>query len=295
MKFRLGLALAAALGAAAPATADAAEALFARARAIALAERCALSSEGARSALAVGRLTARGALIRAGASPHQLDALEAEAEQAAFEIDCADERAVNHARNIDNAYNAWRHLRAMEFPASERSWAASRPYDSQDFAWMLRQDIDVGAAHQAAFGMARLDGETTLAVAVSGLNARSARLYVRDAEDADGPPSPLTARLGGARDGLALRAWPDAFTTPHWAAGRVQGETVAALCEGWGEDAVIFRFDTRAQDALAALDPRESVYLEFDVVADNGEIRPERSLVEVGDFAAALLFVTAES
>ncbi len=295
MKFRLGLALAAALGASAPAAADAAEALFARARAIALAERCALSSEGARSALTVGRLTARGALIRAGAAPAALDDLEAAATRAALEIDCADERSLNHARNIENAYNAWRHLRAMEFPASERSWAAQRPYDSETFAWMLRQEIDTGAEYQAVFGMARLDGEATLAVAVSGLNARSARLYVRNAADADGPPSPMTARLGGAREGLALRAWPDAFTTPYWAAGREFGETVDALCEGWGEDGVLFRFDLRTQEALAALDPRESVYLEFDVVAENGDIRPQRTLIEVGDFAAAVMFVTAES
>jgi hypothetical protein len=49
------------------------------------------------------------------------------------------------------------------------------------------------------------------------------------------------------------------------------------------------RFPAAAEDALAALDPREAVAVEFLIAGDRGE-GVRTAYVEVGDFAAARAF-----
>jgi hypothetical protein len=53
--------------------------------------------------------------------------------------------------------------------------------------------------------------------------------------------------------------------------------------------AVAFRFPAAAADALAGLDPREAVAVEFLFAGDGGE-SVRTAYAEVGDFAAARAF-----
>ncbi len=53
-----------------------------------------------------------------------------------------------------------------------------------------------------------------------------------------------------------------------------------------------FRFPPAAARALAALDPREAVTLEF-LVQDRTGARARKAYVEVGDFAAGQAFLSA--
>ncbi len=57
------------------------------------------------------------------------------------------------------------------------------------------------------------------------------------------------------------------------------------------ETALAFRFPAAASDAVAALDPRESVAVEF-IFAGRAGDEVRTAYVEVGDFAAGRAFLT---
>lgn len=293
---KTALALACALAGPAIAHADAGAALFERARLAALDDACALLPGPARAALDAGRLQARGALESAGVARERLDALEYAAADAAATIACDSVEALGAAQFLIDAHRAWAGMRSMLFAGQAREWLAVRPSGSDAPTWIIRQDVETATGAAAAFGVASLRNEAGLAVAVAGARPRAARLLLRDTELAPEPTGADIARmaLGPQAEGLALRAAPAPFARAYWAATRAVGEDAAPLVDLEGDaEAAAFWFPQAALEALSTLHPSEAVAVEFDLAAPGGGHVTERVYVEVGDFAAALAFITA--
>jgi hypothetical protein len=60
-----------------------------------------------------------------------------------------------------------------------------------------------------------------------------------------------------------------------------------------GKDAIAYRFPASAAKAIAGLDPREAVSVEFLFQGPGGRTVVRRALIEVGDFAAGQAFLAA--
>ena len=140
------------------------------------------------------------------------------------------------------------------------------------------------------FGVAGHGDARPLIAAASfadGAQPYGARLVMRDASLTSGPYlDPRAADIAGrlpidAR--LPPRSASRVFTAEAMApAGRPAG---VRTCQArWA-----FRFPAAAAEALAGLDPREAVAVEFLFAGDDGE-EVRTAYVEVGDFAAARAF-----
>lgn len=293
----LAAALTAAIAAAAGARAqDAADVLYAeRAKASALNVRCGLFDDGAALAIAGGQILTRNALLRAGWTLGDLARLDAYAAGEAEALDCASPGASEIAGRVVGAYQAWRRLPAMTFAGDHRTWSATRTIGGDYAAWLVRQNVAEGADARALFGLARdEEGRVRLALALpAGAPVRAAHLHMRDFALSRGPVSAEYRRFTTTDTShpLAAVAPPDAFTTNVWGSGR---QTVAAgepLAEGFDAGAILIWYPVEAGATLAALDPRESAYLELELAPRGEPERRERLYVEIGDFAVARLFI----
>lgn len=280
---RTAAALAALLCLSAPAMAqDAATAFAGRSLARALDDRCGLYSETQRGALDAAWLQARGAMIRSGQAPEDLDILAAGYARRAQPMACESADAQAIAADVAAAFENLTRLREMDFPGSDRVWHASRPYPGYP-AWTLAQYPEPGDASRV-FGFFHAEGERRLSLGLpdaAGLS--TARIVMRDTE---AEPALIDPSLGGLLTVPGRPAWvrfapPAHAETAIFASGRETAET-----------GLRFVFPDRAVDALAGLDPRETVRVE--VMDARGRVT-ETHFVEVGDFAAGAAFLSAAS
>jgi hypothetical protein len=83
---------------------------------------------------------------------------------------------------------------------------------------------------------------------------------------------------------------------PRWAAlafaAQARDDADATLLPAGAKSATAFRFPPQAIDAIAALDPREAVAVEFLYAGRAGDVA-RQAYVEVGDFAAGRAFLAA--
>lgn len=251
--------------------------------------RCGLFTPELARALGAAAAQARGAALRAGASPDEVARAERIARLRAAEADCRSQDVTVAASRVRQAFAGFSHVNRLTYPGDINSWRADR-YSAANNPWRLRQDTIFGA-DRMSFGLAgRESAPVLLAVAEfsDGSAPYGARLVLRDVGRSTGPY--LERPTAGPTAGLPLfrRMPPAAAVTGVLAEAREPAgrDFVAKGEEGWA-----FRFPASAVKALAGLDPREAVAVEFLFPGD----RVRRAYVEVGDFAAGEAFLRVAS
>jgi hypothetical protein len=270
-------------GQAAAAT-PAANLFYERALMAAAGSACRLFAPDVSAALAASKAQARSAALRSGADAASLASLEAQARSAGA-ASCGSPGVAQAAAQVRAAFAGYAALDEMKFPGELSSWTASRPaadgwrvVQRDRFGWDVMQ-----------FGLAGHGDARPLIAAASfadGAQPYGARLVMRDASLTSAPYlDPRQADIAGrlpidAR--LPPRSASRVFTAGAMApAGVLQGPGMPG--------ALGFRFPAAAAEALAGLDPREAVAVEFLFAGENGE-EVRTAYVEVGDFAAARAF-----
>lgn len=248
--------------------------------------RCGLFTPEVSAALAAGAAQARGAALRAGADPKILAAREAGARRYAAQLDCRSPRVAAEAARVQQAFSGYSRVSRMTYPGDVADWRADRG-SGRVARWRLAQDAAF-AGGRMTFGLAGREGANALLAVADfpdGQTPYSARLVLRDSGRTLGPY--LDPRAGG--QALSRKLPPRGATRTFMAEARSEADETLlprGADEGWA-----FRFPAAAAQALADLDPREAVAVEF---LFSGE-RVRTAYVEVGDFAAGRAFLQVAS
>lgn len=248
--------------------------------------RCGLFTPDLARALDAAAKQARGAALRAGASREDVDRAERVARLHAAEADCRSKDVTVAANRVKEAFTGFARINRLTYHGDVAAWFADR-YVTPTNPWRLRQETVFGA-DKLTFGLAGSEeGPVLLAVGEFGDGAApyGARLVLRDTRRSAGPY--LRRAMGGATAGLSLpnRIPPSGALTGFLAEAR--GEAGRDLLPKGHDEGWAFRFPASAAQALANLDPREAVAVEFLFPGD----KVRRAYVEVGDFAAGRAFV----
>lgn len=249
-------------------------------------QRCGLFAPEVGQALASATAQARGAALRGGVSAEAVRAAARGAEGKAAAIDCRSPALAADAAQVRRAFAGFTRIGRLTYPGDVAAWQADRW--SRASAWRLKQQVAFGRDDALSFGLAGRDNvEALVAVATfsDGAEPYAARLVLRDTSRTIGPF--LDRRSDGPTAGLPLarRLPKDGGLTAYLAQARAPaGRDLLARGEGWA-----FRFPPEAARALAALDPREAVAVDF--LMPGAGVR--RAYVEVGDFAAGAAFLRA--
>lgn len=244
--------------------------------------RCALFTPQVAGALAAATQQARGAALRAGADPRTLAAQERDARARAARLDCRAPQVAAAAARVREAFAHFQTLSRMRYPGDVAGWRADRG-SGRTARWRLAQDARFGA-DRMTFGLAGWDGANGLIAVASfadGATPYAARLVLRDATRTNGPYLPD----GAPAAALSRKLPPRSATQAYMAEARSEAATDLLprdAASGWA-----FRFPAHAAGALAGLDPREAVAVEF--LFPGEQVRT--AYVEVGDFAAGRAFL----
>jgi hypothetical protein len=273
-------------------TAGAADLLYERTVMVAADQRCGLFDSGLSAALDSGRLQARGAAIRSGTSTSALAKVERRATAKAATTPCGSADLVTAASRVREAYHAYAQLSRMSYPGELAEWRADRSGGTAP-RWRLQQSVAFGSSRMT-FGLAgREDATALLAVAnfADGRTPYAARLVLRDRDITLGPY--LDARGQSlATLPLARRLPPSSGQAIYSAEAR--SAAAAGLLPRGAKSGWAFRFPPEAARALAELDPREAIAVEF-LFSGSGRDTVRRAYVEVGDFAAGKAFLQIAS
>lgn len=311
-----------------PALADPSDALLTpwtafhqRSAANALQARCGLLNADTGRALAAAERHARALLLRHGASDQAVRAARADAAAAIADAACDGDDAAALAAHIEMAFQAWSHTPQARFPGFQRFWDARRRWSPpavianadtvarQDtrarppMRWLVRQDAPepittprVETASKASLGLTLIDEEIRLSALLVGPAARahSARMTLRDSRRASRATVERLRRFAPARrDGLAVKAAPDALSRVFWASQRLADPHVQLLDHHTTDEAnsapraALFAFNATALTAFADLDPPEVVIVELELATGDQPAQSIAIAFEVGDFAAA--------
>ncbi|RYF94862.1 MAG: hypothetical protein EON95_03745 [Caulobacteraceae bacterium] len=254
--------------------------------------RCALFTPQVSAALDASRLQARGAALRAGARIETLGQTEGRAWRKARAADCRSPDLATAAGRVRSAFAGYSKLARMDYPGEVADWSADRSTSRSGERWKLSQTSAFGW-DRLRFGLAGQYGAPRLtAVAVFADNATpySARLVIRDITRTSGPYLDLRSRGRGGKLTLAARTSPRSASRVFTADAR--GPAGPMLLPADAKAGWAFRFPAAAQTALAGLDPREAVMVEFVFAGPSGD-RVRQAHVEVGDFAAGRAFLAA--
>ena len=195
-----------------------------------------------------------------------------------------------HRRSqVRAAFAGYAHLDHMEFPGEFASWLAERPASVTAPRWRASQRARFGW-DVMLFGLAGHGDERPLTAVASfadGAQPYGARLVLRDSDATSGPY--LDARQADIDGRIPIdgRLPPRASSRVFEAGEMTAADKALVMSDMTG--AVAFEFPQAAGDALAQLDPRETVAVEFLFTGDDGET-VRTAYVEVGDFAAAKAF-----
>ncbi len=282
----MGLALGALALAPTLAHAQPADLFYERAVMSAADQRCGLFAPDLSAALAAATAQARGAALRAGASSEALRQTERNAQAAAAQSDCRSKDLALAASRVRSAYSGFARITRLTYAGDVAGWAADREV-GRTIRWSLAQETSFGP-DRMAFGLAGREGAQGLVAAASfadGAQPYAARLVMRD--DARSAQPYLARYSAGATAGLPLpqRLPPASAQKAYAANARAQADTELlprGKTTGWA-----FRFPDAASQALANLDPREAVAVDFLFPGD----MTRRAYIEVGDFAAGRAFL----
>jgi hypothetical protein len=252
------------------AAAGALDLFYERTLMMAAGERCGLFQPPVAAALAAASAQARSAALRAGEAEADISATRGRALGRAQTVACDSPDLSLAAGRVRTAFQGWARVTKVVYPGAGGGWTADRSSYSSP-TWRLV----AASGSQVSFGLAGARGGADLTATVSGGEA------------------PYAARLRFRDPGRDREAWlprPGAALPPADCLRAVFAEDAGAaspvLAHGGG---VAFRFPASAADAIAALDPRERVAVEFLYRGD----RVRTELFEVGDFAAGRAFISA--
>ena len=237
--------------------------------------RCRLFAPPVLGSLRAGAAQARAAALGAGASAQAADAARGRALHKADVTPCDSPDLRIAAQRVRAAFLSWSRQPRLELPGRGGGWVAERPWKKGP-RWTLSAHGVLGG-RPLTFGLARLARPDPVLAADVALadagGAYAARLVMRDGARA---PDPYLSRDGQ----------PPAQASRAFLAER-KGPADPAL--GKGE---LFLFPAAAAEAIALLDPRESVRLELAFPAP-GRDRVVSTLIPVGDFATGRAFLAA--
>ena len=255
-------------------------------------DRCHLFYPDMASALATAEAQAHGAALRSGARDTALDQVEQRAQTNAGAAACNSPDIATAAGRVRAAFDSYSKLQSMNFPGDTASWLAVRDTPRRAIIWKLSQASRFGW-NSAVLGLAGRDGPSVLlAVASFPDNAQpyTARLVLRDRALAAEPfLNAIQASAGGPLP-LSGRMPPREATSAFLPEARSGAD--ALLLPVGARTGVAFWFPASATTALAALDPREAVAVDF-VFAGAGGDEVRTAYFEVGDFAAGRAFLAA--
>jgi hypothetical protein len=247
--------------------------------------RCALFTPAVSAALAAGAAQAKSAALRAGTDAAQLRTIERNARGQAAQINCRSPVVAKEAARVEQAFAGYQRVTRMVYPGELTEWRADRGV-GRTARWRLSQSADFGS-NRMVFGLAGRQDNLSALVAVAAFADKaapySARLVMRDTSRTLGP------YLTGGRQPLARKLPPASATRSYMAEAR--GDAEAELLPKGYSGGWAFRFPTAAVEALAQLDPREAVAVEFLLPGE----RVRTAYVEVGDFAAGKAFLQLAS
>ena len=252
--------------------------------------RCGLFTPQVQSALVSAREQARGAALRSGVASRDLQATGDRARARARAAACDSRDIALAAQRVRSGFEGYARLIRQDFPGDIAGWKADRSVSAQRLMWRMTQDARQGPV-QMRFGIAgRAGGDSLMAVASfpGGAAPYSARIVMRDRRLTTG--AYLDARGESLRSLPLPRRMPRAGPYESYSAEArsTAGADLLApgMKSGWA-----FRFPPQAAAALADLDPREAVQVEFLF----GSGPPQRVFLEVGDFAAARAFLATRA
>lgn len=260
------------------ALADATRPYYDRSFVLAANQKCRLFAPIVAEALTSATLQARGAAVRAGATPDDLAATAGRAASRASQTSCGDPDLAIVKGRVADAFAGWAETPRMTFPGSKATWYGDR-YALVGPGWRLKQTVQSGQA-PVSFGLVGDADHAQVLAAVVTFVGRSrpyaARIVLRDAE-------------------VSPRAWPAGT-----AAGDLPPESVRRVIFSTGsadateglilpgrKDGQFWRFPDTAVDLIAQLDPREAFAVEF-LFSDDSVAR---ATFEAGDFAAGRAFI----
>jgi hypothetical protein len=281
----LALATAASASAATPATGL----FYERAVMTAADGACRLFAPDVGAALTASKAQARGAALRSGVDAASLAGVEARAIAVVGAAGCQSPDIATAAARVRTAFQGYAQLDHMDFPGELASWTAERPPVDGIARWRVTQHDRFGW-DELLFGVVGRGAGRPLMAVVSfadGAVPSSARLVMRDPTTTSGPFLDYRQADMSGRIPIDSRLPPRAATRVFTAeAMSSAGADLRGpgMKSGWA-----FRFPADAAQALAGLDPREAVAVEFVFPGDDGET-VRTAYVEVGDFAAADAF-----
>jgi hypothetical protein len=204
--------------------------------------------------------------------------------------DCASADIATAATRVRTAFKGYAQLTRMTWPGDVADWRGDRTVTRLGPMWRLSQTSAFGA-DRLTFGFGGEGTPGALLAAASfadGKTPYAARLVMRDPARAAQPY--LDRRQSGAKGPIPLsNRTPPPQATRAFAA-EARSTASERLRPAGAKSAMLFRFPMRAADALAGLDPREAVAVEFLFAGSTGD-QVRRSYIEVGDFAAGRAFL----
>lgn len=233
----------------------------------ALDQRCNLFTSGPRRALGGFTAQARGAALRTGAQPSQLNLIARQANAAVQTKSCTDPAVRTEAARVIAAHKGWKAQMTAQYPGLVREWRVDR---SGLDSWRAVQETGGGVR----VGFIGMNNMLAFAVETPDVNAAGARLFLRDA-------SRLGAPLAGQRLMVPLRVG----TSIHVAAARRPADTRARIATPPRAGTMLI-FPNPTTLAVMTADPRDS----FEVEITNRTGQVTRVIVEVGDIVAAFAF-----
>jgi hypothetical protein len=257
-----------------------------RTAALAMDAHCDLFTDRQRAALDAARLQARGALLRSGIAPGQIQAYGDEIAADAGSRDCDSAEILAMHDRVLTAFEGYLRIGNMTFPGIAFSWFANRQILTDEPVWALLQDTG-----RIRAGISRVDGDISFTIALPDSGEYiSAILVMRDTQRA---PELYDPTMGGMFAGPASASWAQ-WTPPEyarrlvWASDQMDGPAADALAGA--SQGHVFRFPPSVVQQLGRLDPRETARI--DLMGRNGE-RVASDYFEIGDFAAAIAFLRA--
>ncbi|MGZ3304685.1 MAG: hypothetical protein ACXU8U_02390 [Asticcacaulis sp.] len=267
-------------------------------------DRCGLLDAPASVALKAGYVQARNAAIRAG---HEMSSLRPwldQADAAAASADCRSQGIATEMAYAQNAYRTFVVQMKLDLPGIRGAWTAVRTHQD-DAQWRLVQYQNSPDA-DLAFGLYGTLGDNALSVMArlsDGAHPYAARLWVRD------PNRVAVGVIDPAPYAVSSRA-PVGFSTMGSASFAAYGETgvstwlhpsqpvnfagfaLGGTYVGAQTPVAAQRFDfpKAAIVAMARLDPREEVVIQFD--CDDG---PRYARFEIGDLIAGVAYLSLPS
>lgn len=276
------------------ATANPTDLFYERTLVTAAGARCQLFSPQMLSALNAAAQQARGVAMRAGATPEALAQAENRARARARSEPCDSADLALVAGRASEAFEGFERLQRLRYPGEIVDWNASRQRSTTGRVWNLSQDVSMvgDSKDRLSFGLTAKGGDQIELVGVArfadGARPYAARIVMRDPTRARQPYLDTRATRADGKLPLSARVAPRAATRTFSALSRFDPDPLIRI--PGSISSIAFGFPVAAADALAQLDPREAVEVEFLFNGAPGS-NVRRAYVEVGDFAAGRAFM----